>query len=324
MRSKWVRLGTLLTVGASVLALASFGSTATASTKARATVVTGILPVADAGGFFTAEARGYFAKYGIIPKAQTIAGGATLVPALESGAMNMGFSNIVSVLQAGQAHLPVECVAGTLRKPRQGANLPLVVSPKYASTITSASGLVGQKIAVNTLGNINQLVADVWLADHGVNPSSVTYVGIAFPDMPAAIAQGEVAAAITDEPFSTIVVAAGAKILAPDPYSLINPSPVFSCWVAATSWVNAHKTVVRDYVKALNEATAYIAAHPNYLRSILPKYTSLSKTLANSIVLPTIISRVSVSDLKVWETPALKYGFLSHSVNLKSLIAKLG
>lgn len=324
MSNQWVRVGALVAAGASALALASCGSTAPTATKVNTTVITGILPVADAGGFYTAEARGYFKQYGITPKTEIIAGGATLVPALQSGAMNIGFSNIVSVLQAGQAHLPVECVAGTLRKPLQGANLALVVSPKYASTITSASGLVGQKIAVNTLDNINQLVADVWLAHHGVNPASVTYVGINFPDMPAAIAQGQVAAAITDEPFTTIVVGAGAKVLDPHPYSLINPSPVFSCWLAATSWVNSHKTVVRDYVKALNQATAYLDAHPDYLRSILPKYTSLSSALAKAIVLPTIVSSITTADLKVWQTPALKYGFLTHSVNLNSLIANLG
>ncbi len=322
MRSQWVRVGTLVAAGASVLALASCGSTASAPTKTT-TVVTGILPVADAGGFFVADARGYFAKYGIVPKSEPIAGGASLVPALESGAMNIGFSNIVSVLQAGQAHLPVECLAGTLRKPLNGANLALVVSPKYASSITSASGLVGKKIAVNTLANINQLIADAWLTAHGVNPNSVTYVGIAFPDMPAVIAQGGVAAAIVDEPFLSVVVDAGAKILDPHPYSVINPSPVFSCWLAATSWVNAHKTVAADYAKALSEAAAYIDAHPDYLRSILPKYIGLTNQAANSIVLSTIISSISVNDLAVWEGPALKYGFLKHSLDLKSLIANL-
>lgn len=284
----------------------------------------GILPVADAGGYFVAESRGFFRQHGLSVKSATITGGAALIPALESGAMNVGFSNLVSVLQAGEQNLGAKCLAGTLRKPPTGHNLSLVVSPKYASQVHSAKDLNGKSIAVNTLGNINQVVADAWMQANGGDWHSVHYTAVAFPDMPAAISKGDVAAAITDEPFTTIALDSGAKLLSAAPYQAFAKSPVFSCWLATSNWISSHRSAAKAFVAALNDSDTYLAAHPGYLRQILPKYTSMSQALAQKIDLSEITTELSVSDLRLWQTQALKYHVLSHPVNLSSLIANLG
>lgn len=322
----------LLILGATVTACSSPGSTATQTPSSSssggngkpATLTVGILPVADAGGYFVAEAQGFFRKHGLRVKSATITGGAALIPALDSGAMNVGFSNLVSVLQAGARNLGVQCLAGTLRKPATGHNLSLVVSPKYVSQIHSAKDLNGKAIAVNTIGNINQVVADAWMQANGGNWQSVHYTAVDFPDMPAAIAKGEVAAAITDEPFTTIALKGGAKLLSAAPYQVFAKSPVFSCWLASTSWISAHRNVAKAFVAALNDSDAYLAAHPGYLRQILPKYTSISKTLAQEIDLSEITTELSTGDLRVWQTQAIKYHVLPQTVNLSKLIANLG
>ncbi len=333
MRRSTLRLAkagsALVIMGGVAVASASASPASTSAAKRpRAVKVTkmdvGILPVADAGGFFIAEARGYFREQHLAVTSSIITGGAALVPAIVSGSMTVGFSNLVSVLQAGAQNFGVQCLAGTLQKPASGHNLSLVVSPAFASKIKSAKDLDGQTIAVNTLANINQVVADAWLAANGANWRSVHYVAVDFPDMPAEIAKGQVTAAITDEPFTTISLKGGAKLLAARPYQVFAKTPVFSCWLASTRWITNHKAAAKAFVAALNESDAYLAKHRNYLRTILPRYTSLTPALANAISLSKISTKLSLSDLKLWQSEAMKFGVLAHPVaNLSKLIAKL-
>lgn len=287
-------------------------------------LVVGILPVADAGGFFTAEDQGFFKKQGLQVTQKPITGGATLLPALESGAMSVGFSNLVSVLQAGERNLDMKCLTGTLQKPATGHDLSLVVSPKYATSVKSAKDLEGKEIAVNTISNINQLVAEAWLSSQGADPKSAHFIALDFPNMPGALAQGRVTAAIIDEPFTTISLDNGAKLLAPRPYQAIAKTPVFSCWVASAEWINSHKKQAKAFAAALKDASDYIHSHPGYLRKILPKYTKISPALAKKIDLSNITTELSPADLDAWLKAGRKFGLLHGSINTSNLIANLG
>ncbi len=195
----------------------SSGGQAAGAGPATGTLTVGIPPVTDIGNLYLAQSKGFFKSRGLNVKIVFLNGGAALIPAMESGSVTMGQSNLVSVLQAQQQHLGIKCFAGAWRSsPRP--QLSLVVSPKFTSSITTPAGLAGKTVAVNALNNSNQLVTDVYLKAHGVDPASVHFVGLAYPDMPAALSSGRVAAAIIDEPFTTIVTTTqGSKILAAEP-----------------------------------------------------------------------------------------------------------
>ncbi|HWG01477.1 MAG TPA: ABC transporter substrate-binding protein, partial [Trebonia sp.] len=175
-------------------------------------------------------------------------------------------------------------------------------------SVTSPAALAGKTIAVNSLDNSNQLVAEAYLARYGVNPSSLHFVALAYPDMPSALSAGRVAAAITDEPFTTIVKSQGAKVLAAQPDAAIAAHPVYACWVASSDWLTAHKQVAARFVAALGEADSYMAAHPGYLASILPKYTTVSASLARQVTLPDFTTRLAAADIEPWAKAAAKYG----------------
>jgi ABC-type taurine transport system substrate-binding protein len=138
------------------------------------------------------------------------------------------------------------------------------------------------------------------------------------------LVKGTIDAAITDEPATTLAIKTGAKVLSARPYQTITKEPVFSCWLAKTTWVDSHKLAAREFVAALEEADSYIAKHPHYLRSILPKYAKLPAAIANVITMPIITTQITAAILTKWEKVALRFGMLKHDVKVKSLIAHLG
>ncbi len=183
------------------------------------------------------------------------------------------------------------------------------------------SRLAGQTLAVNSLDNSNQLVAEAYLAQHGVNPASVHFVALAYPDMPTALAAGRVAAAITDEPFTTITRAQGAKVLVAQPDQAIAAHPVYACRVAPSGWLSAHRPVAAKFVAALAQADSYMAAHPAYLPSILPKYTTVSAQMAKQVTLPDFTTSLTAADVEPWARAAAQYKITRSLVSPSSAIA---
>src|SRR5215467_12077059 len=297
------------------------GGQATAAGPATGTLTVGIPPVTDIGNLYLAQSKGFFKSRGLNVKIVFLNGGAALIPAMESGSVTMGQSNLVSVLQAQQQHLGIKCFAGAWRSsPRP--QLSLVVSPKFTSSVTTPAGLAGKTVAVNALNNSNQLVTDKYLKAHGVDPASIHFVGLPYPNMPAALSSGRVAAAITDEPFTTIVTTAqGSKILAAEPVAAIAPNALYSCWVAPASWLSSHRQLAAKFVAAIDQANSYAAAHPAYLRSILPKYTAVSAKLAGHVTLPNFTTQITAADVQPWANAAAKFKMTAAVVPPASVIA---
>lgn len=285
---------------------------------ASGTIAVGVPPVVELGDLYVADSMGYFTARGLKVDIHSINGGAALVPALQSGSLQIGQSNLVSVLQAAQQNLDVRCFAGAYRSPSD-PELALLVSP-HESGITTPAGLAGKTIAVNTLANSNQLVAEAYLAGHGVDPHSVHFVALAYPNMPGALASGRIAAAITDEPFTTLAHQQGATILAAQPDSAIAPHPAYPCWVASGGWVSTHRQQVAAFVAALDQADTYMAGHPEYLRSILPKYTSVTAGLAKTVVLPNFSTALTADDVRPWAAAAARFQITHRSIDPAAIL----
>jgi NitT/TauT family transport system substrate-binding protein len=303
--------------------LAACGSSGSAAGGQPTTgaITVGIPPVTDLGNLFAAQSLGYFKSRGLTVKITYLNGGAALIPAMESGSVAIGESNLVSVLQAQQQHLGIKCFAGGWRSP-SAAQLSLVVSPKFAASVTSASGLAGQTVAVNALNNSNQLVTDKYLQAHGVNPASVHFVGLAYPDMPAALSSGRVAAAIIDEPFTTIVTKTqGSKLLAAEPDQAIAAHALYACWVAPAAWLSAHRQLAAKFVAAIDQANSYAAAHPAYVPSILPKYTSVSASMAGHVTLPDFTTQITAAEVQPWSKAAAEFKMTNSVIAPSSIIA---
>jgi NitT/TauT family transport system substrate-binding protein len=317
-----ITLAVIMPAAGMLAACGGGGNESTASAPTGPLTV-GIPPVTDIGNLYLAQSKGFFTSRGLTVKIVFLNGGAALIPAMEAGSVTMGQSNLVSVLQAQQQNLGIKCFAGAWRSsPRP--QLSLVVSGKYASSIKTPAGLAGKTVAVNALNNSNQLVTDKYLKAHGVDPASIHFVGLPYPNMPAALSSGRVAAAITDEPFTTIVTTTqGSKILAAEPVEAIAPHALYSCWVAPSSWLSAHGEQAAKFVAAIDEANSYAATHPAYLRSILPKYTAVSARLAGHVTLPDFTTQITAADVQPWANAAAEFKMTSSLIAPSSIIMRI-
>jgi NitT/TauT family transport system substrate-binding protein len=291
------------------------------TTAGGTTLKVGVIPVVGLAGYFTAVDQGFFEDHGLRVEATKIAGGSALIPALEANSLDIGATNPVSPLQAVDQGMDVQCIGEATRKTSDGAGLPLVVAPKNEKSISGAKDLEGRTVAVNTLANMHQLVAQSWIKKNGGDTDAVKFVAMDFPDMIPALLEGRVDAAMLDEPFATSAIEKGIPVLDPRPYEAIDAEPIVGCWIVTTKWLNDHKEQAQAFMEAMADAEAYLEGKPEEFRRILTKHTSIDPSLVGKITLPKVISRGTEADYKAWMDKAAEFGLIGGPVDLGSMLS---
>ncbi len=229
--------------------------------------------------------QGFFEERGLDVQLTPSQGGATVVPAVVSGDTDIAGSNLVSVLLAQGKDIPVKIIApGTFvrQKPSQDFSAILVAED---SDIRSPKDLEGKTLAVNTLKNVAELAGKASLADQGVDVSKIELTEVDFPDMNAALAEGRVDAAFQIEPFVSLGVAEGLRIV-DRPYVGTKPGLQIGCYFTSERYLSENEDVVERFQQGVADTAAAIADDPTGFRKFLPEASEIPPPAAQQAVLP--------------------------------------
>lgn len=315
---RWRRIAVGCTAAAVAVGVTACGGSSSAGGNGALTI--GIPPVISGADVYVAQERGYFAAHHLKVTVKSLNGGAAIVPAMESGTVQIGETNVVSVIQGASHGINEPCFAGANTDPKSGAYLSLVAGPK--SGAHSAAGLKGKTVAVNAVDGVNQLLVSAYLAANGVKPSSVHFIALQYPDMPGALTAGRVDAAVTSEPFTTISRGRGGVLLAPTPLQYVSGAPTYSCWNASASWLKSHSSQAREFAAAMDQADAWITAHPAAFRKLASAHVKMSPAILSKITLPVFTGALSTGDVTSWESAAKQYGLINAAPTMTKVLAQ--
>ena len=135
---------------------------------------------------------------------------------------------------------------------------------------------------------------------------------VPFPDMTAALAKGSADAALVLEPFVTDAVTRHvARVLDPSPHAPFGSPYLIGGWFAKKAWIKAHPAEAAAFARAVGQASAFIAAHPDKARAILGERTRLGPELAGKIVLPRFPETLAPAALQGVIDVSARFGLLS-------------
>lgn len=277
----------------------------------------GYIPIGDFLPMYVAQAKGYFAHEGLAVKFIPFAGGATIIPALQGGSLDLGISNGLSVLLAASHGVKVVCVTAGNYETRNHPTHALLVMDN--SKIHSAKDLNGKRVAVNTLNNIVHVITEQWMADHGGKPSTVSFSEIDFPTMLAPLTHHQIDAAYEVEPFITIGKSMGARVLT-YPMADEAQTTLVAPIVGIRPWVMTHQKEVAGFVRAFNKGITFINSHNAEARTILTRYTKVSAPLSRQIALPEWKKHLKPSALRYWVQLGVRWHLLSKAIPVGNLI----
>ena len=304
-----------------LLALAGCGSSSSSSSTPgqRDDVKVGLISILDVAPIYLGKQKGFFEKRNINLTLQPAEAGTETIPAVLSGNLEFGYSNIVTLLLAQTQGLPVKVVAnGNNSTGVAGADFgSLMVQGN--SSVKSVADLAGKKVAVNVFQNVVELAVRASALKADIDPNSIEFVKLAFPEMPAARAAGRIDAAFVVEPFQQVVLSQGGRPLAS---SLVDAAPNLSVAMYFTSkqLLADNPDLARRFTAAMNESLEYADRHPAEVREILPTYTKIPAAVIPRLVLPKWPVEINKASVEKVSSLAQKEKILTSSPELSDLL----
>ena len=308
-----------MTLAVGVLAGCGDDEDDAARSQGRVTVRVGILPIADSAPLYLGMKQGFFADEDLEVKPQLVASGAIAIPAVVRGEFQFGWTNSTSLIIARSRGLPLRFVSGGSvggSGPAEGSSAIFVSN---GGPITSAKQLEGKTISVPALNSISTLTANAALEKRGVDISTVKYIEVPFPQAIAALERGRVDAAFVAEPFITLGMRAGHRIVS-HPISETARDYAAAAFFTTDEYIAEHGDVVERFARAVNRSLDYAIAHPAQVRAVLPTYTEVPPRIAQAMRLSEFSRGLDETSLQLTVDLAKKYGYIKRTPRISELV----
>jgi NitT/TauT family transport system substrate-binding protein len=245
-------------------------------------VSVGVLPIVDVAALQRAKSAGYFDQEGLNVTLQNTDNGAAALAGVVSGDLDLAWVNWGAAIQAEQKGVAEMRV---INATYEAAPNSFMLLTRPNSGITKPQDVVGKKLAINGQGSLTELLTRSALQANGVDPNSVTYVVIPFPDLNNALQNGQVDAITVLEPFLTAAETSGAVTVMDVASGPTDKFPVAG--VATTKkFVDANPNTVAAFTRAVGKAQAEMSDR-SIVEQTLTTYTKITPETAPLLHLGT-------------------------------------
>jgi NitT/TauT family transport system substrate-binding protein len=265
--------------------------------------------------------EGFFRERDLDVKVTPSQGGATVVPAVVSGDSDIAGSNLVSVLLAQGKDIPVKIVApGTFVRGKRSQDFSAILAAGDGD-IRSPKDLEGKTLAVNTLKNVAELAAKASLAKQGVDVSEIELAEVDFPDMNGALAEGRVDAAFQIEPFVSLALKEGHRVI-DRPYVGTKPGLQIGCYFTSEQYLSENEDVVKRFREGVADTAAAIAEDPAAFREFLPEASEIPPPAAQKAILPAWKAENDQASLDLTAELMERYGVVDEKPDTSDAVAQ--
>jgi NitT/TauT family transport system substrate-binding protein len=300
------------------------GSTAAGSASASGNltnVTLGYVPYSDDASLFYAQSSGIFKQHGLNVTFVAQASPVAVEASMASGTEQFGFITTPVLINLTSKGVSVKCVSSVDgSEPSTPADDSTVLVAAKGSGITSVKGLAGKNVAEVQLTSLNSLAVEILAKQAGIDPSSIHQIAIPFPQMPAALAQGRVQAAVIVAPFTDTATSEGATVLTHPNVDLF-PNGTVTCLDAMGSYISANPTVVSEFRAAMDQSIAYSQTHQAVVKQTLVKGLSLTPAVAAKQILATNWNpALNVASITMIENYMKQFGVITSEPPAASMV----
>jgi len=281
----------------------------------------GIMRIGDLSPFFLAMEKRFFKSEGLDIGLASMVGGAAIMPALASGSINIGWSNVISIYQGHLRGFDFRFVAnGAINK--RGTNDVFGVCVAPDSPIRSARDLAGKTVAVNTLRNIMHGATSHWIDANGGDSSRAKWVEVPFPQMAPALVNKQIDAYGGVEPFVTVPVGNNQARMLGRQLGAIAPRLLIASYFGSEAWIARNASLVKGFIAALNRGIDAHNADPDEAKAVLARNTRLKPVFFKTMPLPAFEKTLLPSDLQPMLDVAHRYRFIDRKFPVSEVISK--
>jgi NitT/TauT family transport system substrate-binding protein len=247
----------------------------------------GYVPYADDAPAFLAQEKGIFRKHGLnvefVPAPNPVAA----VAALTSDKHQLAFVTDPVLINANLQNTKLKCVAPVVgRQPTDEKRDGTTLIAAKDSGIKGVKDLAGKKVAMVQLNSLNSLDIQALSVKAGIDYKSVQFIQMPFPQMPAALDQGRVQAAVIVQPFAQTAIDKGHTVIN-HPNRELWPGGTIVCFAALAEYIDENPEVIKGFNAAMRESITYTKDHESEAKAALTKHMDLTPEQAQKQVLQT-------------------------------------
>ncbi len=274
----------------------------------------------DAAEAYFGSDMGIFKKMGLDVEIMPFTNGAAIAAAVATGALDVGFSNLVSVANAIGKGVPLSILAPAALHLSDASTSGLLVSKD--APLATAKSLDGKTIAVNGLKNITQLSAQAWIDKHGGDSATVKFIEMPMPQMPVALREKRIDAAVAALSIDpTIGTAAAQERVLGDAYDGIGPRYLVTAYFSSKDWVAKNPVAARNFALAMRETAIWANANHEKSALILAKYSKMPIDLIRHVTRATYAEILDPKLIQPLIDSAVAYKMVSKPLAAEDLIS---
>ncbi|CAG1007001.1 MAG: ABC transporter substrate-binding protein [Rhizobiaceae bacterium] len=267
---------------------------------------------------FMADRQGIFAEKGLDLRLEVMTADPVIPAALLSGSIEMGTVTVTTFLSAVGNGLDLVAFAGTSSTTTTSKDVALVVGTN--SGIESPADFAGKTVGVPGIGALLDVMFREWLKMHGVDPASVTYIEVPFPQHAAQIQAGRIDAAITPAQFAATMVTEGHARIVAHPVTEL-PEGQQTVLVASTrEWAAANGDRIAAFRAVVARAQEIGKTDEEAIRAGLSHGMKLPPEVAARAPLPHIDVSLSSAQLAFWRDALVSQGRIGDNIDLDTLV----
>ncbi len=242
--------------------------------------IMGSLPV------FVAQDQQMFQRRHLQPETHSFSSSNDMVSALIAGQVDMlPAVSLVPLIHLEIQHPGKFRVFSHSRMRRDNSTYRLVV--KNSSPLRRLADLQGKKIGVFPGTSASRLVG-AFLQRQGIDPAGITFLQLPSSAQVSSLESGAIDALFSYDPLPQISEPGRYRALSDSVYAeLVEPCPV-GVSVISRDFERAQPGAAARAAGVIQEAIAYVGAHPQQATALLPRFTRMT---------PEMASRVNVSDI---------------------------
>jgi ABC-type nitrate/sulfonate/bicarbonate transport system substrate-binding protein len=244
------------------------------------------LPVMASLPVFIAEDQHLFAKQGLRPQSISFSTSNDMVNALVSGQVDV----LPAVALVPLIHLEIQHpgkvrVFSHSRMRRENSTYRIVV--RNDSPLKRLQDLSNKKFGVFPGTSATRLVS-AFLRRNSVDPAGITFVQLPPSAQVSSLETGAVDALFAYEPVALVSEPGRYRTLSNSVYAELSEPCPLGVSVIARDFERANRDMSSRSVAAIQEAIAFMSAHPDRAKSLLPRFTRMT---------PEMAARVNVADM---------------------------
>ncbi|HVG50213.1 MAG TPA: ABC transporter substrate-binding protein [Xanthobacteraceae bacterium] len=307
------RLGILIGAGLVSAAVSSAGP-AHAQTKLKMmyTAVSGFT------ASYVAQEQGFFKKRGIdMEFIQTMSSGNN-PPALVSGSVQVAGPTLPTLLQANDSGLDLVIIGN-------GAVYPLeadILVARQGSDIKSPADLKGKTVGVPGIGALLHFMLVRNLQQNGVDPKSVRFIEVAFPQAADALKSGQIDAYPAQAPFTARILQSGAGYEVANWLKNTPDGTITVIYATTRKWAEENKDTVKALQEGMREAVEFSKNNRPEMYAAIAKYTKLPAAVVSSLAPPNLQVDTSPQQVKFWVDLAKEQGAIKGNPDPAKIIFK--